>query len=976
MKKSIVFAVVTAIFLTFLPVNAADVPLSDISGDDHQVAIEYLYSNGVIGGYPDGTFKPANTVNRAELLKILVGGTGNQPTLNDYKDCFPDVKSEWFAPYVCFAKNAGWVEGYLDGSFKPAQTVNKVEAIKMVDESQGYKKNDTGVDNAGYSDVEDGQWFTEYVEIASERNLLEEEGVLGIADGMARGGISEMIYRAMLLNEITDDLELFVNDGESSSDLIDADLAAKKIDLGTAYLYKLYALYNDEKLPAKYESDVIVFAEDDLIYNIRADYEELSADDQAAIDPFLLRPEDPDSYLSQRYGGESTAFTENGLVAARPSQSLYTASLITNDSKVRIWYPNKTLTFKKLAKGGGTLTYDVPTFIGIATKMKQMLDTDGIITRYADLLDRSFVSDGTLGGDGMLDIYISPLSHLGLSTPDSNTMPSSGSFQVNPALWDKGLKYVRATVSHELFHIYQYAFKQNWDKDHWWREATATWAMEFIYPNDNFEQIFLKRFLPYPDVTLNVESPPGLHAYATYIFALYLTNNFGNDIIRDTWEECETLGCLEGIDAAIDGGYKTQWRKFTLWNFNRKPVRHYVDKSGYFPGNSSSEKSTEIKIDMTESGQKKDINTKAIKPLAAQVIKLADEIDINSEVKKVTFKDFSEFTLLSDKASIYAVIYSEGGTPKVEEWTDKLSRSFCLDLNSPNYEDFSDIYLIFANGETTASLAASKITAEASNTCGGNWEGALTITGNYNGNYECDWGDSGNEVETWTLKINEELAENKLLDAIGNSNVNYDIVKQNVKYTYNQTKNDVQLSDYNEKTTYKTIKSGSGNTERSPDYEETMSTELGDIVFGRDPRFIYFQPLSEIILNAGVEGFPDDQYQMKLDNLGGNLYGVNYGLCDFVNFSTIKTSTDSYGSDTDTWLDTEQCNESYLTYEMQDDLWSQLENIDPPTENGTRFKGKITLNSDEITEGSSFKGNCDGDNWNYNVVVDWDYKKG
>ena len=77
--------------------------------DDNYIAIDYLYEEGVLGGYSDGSFKPENTVNRAELLKILVEGQGVTPDADEYQNCFPDVTTDWYAKYVCYAKEEGWV---------------------------------------------------------------------------------------------------------------------------------------------------------------------------------------------------------------------------------------------------------------------------------------------------------------------------------------------------------------------------------------------------------------------------------------------------------------------------------------------------------------------------------------------------------------------------------------------------------------------------------------------------------------------------------------------------------------------------------------------------------------------------------------------------------------------------------------------------------------------------------------------------
>ena len=55
-------------------------PFSDVSEfDKNYDAIMYLYETNIIQGYDDGTYKPINYVNRAELLKILIEGEGLLP---------------------------------------------------------------------------------------------------------------------------------------------------------------------------------------------------------------------------------------------------------------------------------------------------------------------------------------------------------------------------------------------------------------------------------------------------------------------------------------------------------------------------------------------------------------------------------------------------------------------------------------------------------------------------------------------------------------------------------------------------------------------------------------------------------------------------------------------------------------------------------------------------------------------------------
>ncbi|MFH1545811.1 MAG: S-layer homology domain-containing protein, partial [Patescibacteria group bacterium] len=91
-------------------------------------AITTLKNRGVVNGYDDGTFKPFNPINRAEFMKIVIGASGKQPHGDS---CFKDVQKEWFAGYVCKGWSDGIVGGYPDGSFKPEQQINVAEALKI-----------------------------------------------------------------------------------------------------------------------------------------------------------------------------------------------------------------------------------------------------------------------------------------------------------------------------------------------------------------------------------------------------------------------------------------------------------------------------------------------------------------------------------------------------------------------------------------------------------------------------------------------------------------------------------------------------------------------------------------------------------------------------------------------------------------------------------------------------------------------------
>jgi len=134
MKHFLSMFVITAIVLsTTSPSFAA---FNDVgSSTPYQKAINALQEKGVVEGYEDGTFKASSTMNRAEFLKIVLESRGGID--GEANSCFPDVQKEWFAQYVCTAKAEGIVDGYPDGTFLPGQEISFVEATKILSLAYG-----------------------------------------------------------------------------------------------------------------------------------------------------------------------------------------------------------------------------------------------------------------------------------------------------------------------------------------------------------------------------------------------------------------------------------------------------------------------------------------------------------------------------------------------------------------------------------------------------------------------------------------------------------------------------------------------------------------------------------------------------------------------------------------------------------------------------------------------------------------------
>ncbi len=105
---------------------------SDVSSSYWAYAsIEALAAKGIVGGFPDGTFQPDGNVTRAQFVKMLALTLGLAPGTGATQ--FSDVaSSDWFAPYVSAAVQAGVVQGLSATTFGPNATVTREQMAVLL----------------------------------------------------------------------------------------------------------------------------------------------------------------------------------------------------------------------------------------------------------------------------------------------------------------------------------------------------------------------------------------------------------------------------------------------------------------------------------------------------------------------------------------------------------------------------------------------------------------------------------------------------------------------------------------------------------------------------------------------------------------------------------------------------------------------------------------------------------------------------
>ncbi len=119
---------------------AAEQPVSfsDLSVTDQNYRyLEFMQNRGILNGYPDGTLKPEASLTRVEAAKMIVL-LGELSLEKPQTPTFTDINSDhWAYQYVETAVEAGWFNGYPDGSFQPGKSLTRAEAGVFIERLSG-----------------------------------------------------------------------------------------------------------------------------------------------------------------------------------------------------------------------------------------------------------------------------------------------------------------------------------------------------------------------------------------------------------------------------------------------------------------------------------------------------------------------------------------------------------------------------------------------------------------------------------------------------------------------------------------------------------------------------------------------------------------------------------------------------------------------------------------------------------------------
>ncbi|MGE7674915.1 S-layer homology domain-containing protein [Lysinibacillus sp. NPDC094403] len=197
---------------------------------DYYEYVNELFERGFVSGYEDGSFKPTGLLTRAQASKILALNLGLDIT-KSFNHTFKDVPTtDWAYPYVAALKEAGIIDGYQDGTFKPNAPITRNQMAKII--VNGYGLKPATEINLPFTDTQvENNWAAPYIQTLFD---------LGITKGQTAttyGGNSTVTRANMAAFTIRSEITTDYRDNRRPDENVISAIEGNKITIDSQVYY-------------------------------------------------------------------------------------------------------------------------------------------------------------------------------------------------------------------------------------------------------------------------------------------------------------------------------------------------------------------------------------------------------------------------------------------------------------------------------------------------------------------------------------------------------------------------------------------------------------------------------------------------------------------------------------------------------------------------------------------------------------------
>ncbi|WP_164014655.1 hypothetical protein [Pyxidicoccus trucidator] len=452
--------------------------------------------------------------------------------------------------------------------------------------------------------------------------------------------------------------------------------------------YRVYAAFSDPRLPFQYKGRASGAFETEVLQDVIDQYDTLSAETRAAVDPYLVPPADGASWLAPPGSGQ-------GLGNGRPTCKASTDGwdfVNSPQAKVNVWYQ-----------------FTVPGQKAKAAIVSEAIEKD-IWPRLIDTLGFPEPLPDTGGGCSLnspkLDVFlVRNVDFRGLTVPEFGAPYQSSVFiMVDSSLSTDELK---ASAAHELMHASHWAFKTaSFQASYGWlRDAVANWAIDAVYGKSlQLEQDFASCYLSTPELPLQDRTKGHCSAsksdaerdYGAYLWIQYIANTLGPSTVKGILAATQSYDTgVEAIDAVVPGGFQKHWPLFGKLLWNQAPVDAKPASFTTWDALGETVKTVDAPGDLGGSPEKKDDLGPELKNLSHRVYYFDFKDPATRSV--LFYNGFFEPKKAGKHLKVQALWMDGSGAWQEEDWSDYEFVGLCRDMKNQRAQH---LVIILSNAET------------------------------------------------------------------------------------------------------------------------------------------------------------------------------------------------------------------------------------------------------------------------------------
>ncbi|MFW5981997.1 MAG: S-layer homology domain-containing protein [Halanaerobiaceae bacterium] len=198
----ITFALILSIFYTSVSYASTAIDITNHWAQDY---ILNLLSNDIMTTYDDGSFKPDQAITRGEFSVAL---SKQLNLVSNHNTFFDDLASYPEFEKINALVEKEIINGYPDKTFRPEQTISRAEMVAVIIRSLGVVDNDTRINlnsNESFNDIPDNHWALDDLKIAKELKLVngEQNGDFKPGETLSRAEAAKVLSQLSKLRSET-----------------------------------------------------------------------------------------------------------------------------------------------------------------------------------------------------------------------------------------------------------------------------------------------------------------------------------------------------------------------------------------------------------------------------------------------------------------------------------------------------------------------------------------------------------------------------------------------------------------------------------------------------------------------------------------------------------------------------------------------------------------------------------------------------